>query len=214
MTRIVQYRPWGLRDSAQSRWGDPFWSPLSRLHTQMNRLFEDTFQRDEGEDRGFNPSLDVDQEEDHYEITVELPGVRRSDVKVEVRDDRLVISGSKQESQKSDTNERVHNYRRYGSFQQTLSLPDDVDRDAISANFCDGVLTVKIPRDAELQRDRVRQIDVTERADDRNRQDAGTNESGIDVEVGPDASDRRKAARAGSQESPDSEELTFERTSG
>jgi HSP20 family protein len=196
MTRIVRYRPWNLSD--QNRGSEPTWSPLSRLHQQMNRLFEDTFQRDDGEERGFNPSIDVDQEEDRYEITVELPGVARDDVTVEVRDDYLLISGSKRESQKSDQNERVHSYRRYGSFHQALSLPEDANRDTISADFSDGVLSVRIARDAALQRDRVRRIEVGE-----GRDSAETQGSESRVDAGRDAPDRRKADRAKSHQTSD-----------
>ncbi len=220
MTRLVEYRPWGLGTTVPRRWGGPIWSPLNRLHQEMNRLFEESLQRGDADDdeRRFNPSLDVDQEEDRYEITMELPGVARNDVKVEVRDDYLLISGSKRESQKSDKNEGVHRYRRYGSFQQALSLPEDASRDDISADFRDGVLTVKVPRNAELQRDRVRQIEVTERADDRHTLDSsaaesGGDESGIDVDITDDGNTaRRQAARAGSHEQSGSEQSSGEQS--
>jgi HSP20 family protein len=140
-------------------------TPFSRLHHDINRLFEDNvrdFWRTDEDDRkqDFSPSLDVDQGEREYEITVELPGVAREDVEVEVRDDYVTISGSKNEVRKSEKNEKVESKRHYGRFQTRLSLPDDIDRERISANFANGVLTLTIPRDAEVRKDQVRKIEV------------------------------------------------------
>jgi len=130
----------------------------------MNRLFEDQFQSvwDENRnDKDFSPLVDVNQDNECYEISVELPSVKQTDVAVEVKDNILSITGTKNQSRKSDMNEQVQTHRRYGRFQQTLSLPDDVEEGNISASFDNGLLTVTIPRDSERRREITRQIEVT-----------------------------------------------------
>ena len=94
----------------------------------------------------YRPKIDVSCDDKHYEITLDVPGLTKSDISIDVNDDILTIYGKKEE--KSENKEK-HFYRverSYGSFQRTLSLPDDVNADDISANLKNGVLTLDIPR--------------------------------------------------------------------
>jgi HSP20 family protein len=138
---------------------------MDRLHRQMNELFESSFSRlwdDDGSLAGvrFDPSLDIEQDEHRYEISLELPGVSLEDVSVDVQGDQLVIEGSKTEGSGDKQRDKLQSKRRYGSFRQVLALPEDVDKDNISASFSSGVLTVSIPRDREKLSDRRRRIEV------------------------------------------------------
>ena len=158
--RLVTYRPLYAAQPARPRYA---YSPLARLHEDMNRLFEQSLGQLEevaSEIQEFAPSLDVDQDEDKYSIALEIPGVRREDVSVETREDALVISGTKNRKPKEEGSENVQSSRQYGRFVQSLSLPDDADRENISAEFADGVLTVTVPRDKERDQKRTRQIEV------------------------------------------------------
>ena len=139
--------------------------PVSRLHREMNRLFSDAFKGfDEagGQAPGwtFNPVVDVEQQEGQYEITVELPGVAMNDISVEMKDDMLVISGSKERKQTTGQGEQQRSERIYGSFQRSFRLPDDAIEDQINARFADGILTVSIPRDESESRMAGRRIEV------------------------------------------------------
>jgi HSP20 family protein len=145
---------------------DPrFLWPVSRLHNEMNRLFSDAFRGfdESGEQAGgwtFNPVVDVEQQDKQYEITVELPGVAMNDINVEMKDDMLVISGSKERKQTTGQGEQQRSERIYGSFQRSFRLPDDAIEDRINARFADGVLTVSIPRDENQSRMASRRIEV------------------------------------------------------
>ncbi len=95
--------------------------------------------------QSFLPSLDVKSDKNAYTIHAEIPGVSKDDVKLEVHDGRLVLSGEKKEEVKDGTTSHVVE-RRFGSFERSMTLPDDADVEHITANHKDGVLTVTIPR--------------------------------------------------------------------
>ena len=99
---------------------------------------------DEQHPADFSPKLDVTSNDKAYTINAELPGVNLDDVKLEVKNHALVLSGEK----KSDfENKEQHiTERLWGSFYRELSLPEDADVDNIAATHKDGVLTVSIPK--------------------------------------------------------------------
>ena len=157
MARITRFSPaWHDHDRT--------W-PLSRLHQEMNRLFTDTFRgldENQGDGNGwnFNPVVDVERDDRQYEITVELPGVTMTDVDVEVSGETLTISGTKERKRTTGEGNSQRSERVYGSFQRTFQLPDDADKEKISARFSDGVLTVCVPRDEEAGRRSSRRIEI------------------------------------------------------
>lgn len=147
-------------------------NPIEHFHREVDRLFEQAFRgfgmRPFGFDRPIKPqldgmlkpTLDLGATDKEYSIAVEIPGVDETDVRLEIANDVLTIRGEK----KHENEEKGKNYyrmeRSYGSFQRTLSLPDDVDQDNVSATFKKGVLTVSMPRKALPKAD-VKQIEVT-----------------------------------------------------
>lgn len=78
----------------------------------------------------WTPSAEVDEEEGHYLLSMEIPGVAREKLKVEFHEDRLLISGE----------------RREEKFQRSFSLPQGIDADKVEAQYQDGVLQVYIPK--------------------------------------------------------------------
>ncbi len=146
--------------------------PLQQLHHEIDRLFNQIFHGFGLSHFGFDqplfphsadgilkPTLDLGANDKEYTITVEIPGVDENDVKLEIVNNTLTISGEK----KQEKEEKKKNYyrmeRSYGSFQRVLSLPDDADQDKINATFKKGVLTVTMPRKA-LPKSDVKQIEV------------------------------------------------------
>lgn len=128
---------------------------LFDLHQQVNRLFDDLFDQDG--DSGFYarsgmsaPALEVHRDGDRLEITAELPGVREEDVDLTVQDGVLTLRGEKKSSRKNE--ERGYSERSYGSFERRITLPQDVDTDACSADFSDGVLTITLPINEQKSR--------------------------------------------------------------
>jgi HSP20 family protein len=85
-------------------------------------------------------------------VDIELPGVQREDVRLEVKGDVLYITGERRARQER----RGHNYyyaeQHYGSFARQLRLPRTVDREAIRADFTQGILTITLPKKSERER--------------------------------------------------------------
>ncbi len=127
------------------------WSPVRELlsiQDSMNKLLEDTLGTPgSGErffGRGFEPLVDIYEDKDKIELSIELPGMEQKDVKVNIEDDTLSIKGEKrfENEEKKDNYHRVERY--YGSFSRTFSLPKTVDQNKIKATFKKGVLKIAL----------------------------------------------------------------------
>ena len=126
---------------------DPF-REFAAMHDRMNRLFGNVHLRDE--DTGLRgswvPAVDIYETENHdLVVRAELAGLNREDIEVTVENSTLVLKGEK----KLDVEVKEDNYRRiersYGSFHRSFTLPNTVDASRVSADFKNGVLTVKLP---------------------------------------------------------------------
>lgn len=138
--------------------------PIVKLQQEIDRLFDTAFSgfglpglprslADSavgwaGQNQNWlRPQVDIAGDESKYEIHLDLPGLTEKDVSIELHGDALVIKGEKQETLEDQKNKHYYRTERYyGSFQRTLSLPEDAARDDISARLKDGVLTLQIPR--------------------------------------------------------------------
>jgi HSP20 family protein len=92
------------------------------------------------------PSVDVSETDARIQVTVELPGIDRKDVSVEVKDGVLTIRGEKRQEEETKKGKALRIERRYGSFLRALTLPESVDASKIDAAFRNGVLTVIVPK--------------------------------------------------------------------
>jgi HSP20 family protein len=145
------------------------WEPareLQSIQREMNRLFGTFLDPQSGVyvgGRRWVPATDLVEEGDHYVLRADVPGVGEDDVKVELEDNVLTISGER----KSEHEQRKNGYYRIerasGRFVRSLTLPEGVDADSIKARFENGVLEVTIPKPAERKPRRVA-IDVGEKS--------------------------------------------------
>ena len=103
--------------------------------------------------RGFLPPLDVYENNERYELRLDVPGVAKDDLKVHFEQDTLTIRGER----KSATENPTRSERWAGSFERTLSLPEGVDGARIEASVKDGVLTIVVPKG---ERAKPRQITI------------------------------------------------------
>jgi HSP20 family protein len=126
---------------------DPF-RELTAMQDRMARLFGDAYLRDE--DTGFRgtwtPAVDIFETDTHdLVLKAELPGMTREDIEVVVENSTLVMKGTK--ALNADVKEE--NYRRiertYGTFYRSFTLPNTVDASKVSADYKNGLLTVKLP---------------------------------------------------------------------
>ncbi|MFT5722052.1 MAG: HSP20 family protein [Motiliproteus sp.] len=145
--------------------------PLSRLHQDIDRMFDEVlqgfgssslFQQSPLLDRqmAFRPNLDVHETDDKYSVCIEVPGIEEKDIKIRLQGDSLLISGEKTKAAEEQTGTYHRVERCYGKFQRVLSLPQDADKDKITADFSKGLLTVAIGKNP-AKKETVKDIKVT-----------------------------------------------------
>ena len=147
------------------------WEPLRELNTlqsEMNRLFNSVFDApgntgNGGTLRRWMPAMDLLESGDHFVLRADLPGLSEEDVKIELEDSTLTISGERKAEHESEGEGYYRVERATGSFSRSLTLPKGVDPEAVSARFDRGVLEVRIPKPAERKPRRI-SIDGTEQA--------------------------------------------------
>lgn len=131
------------------------WEPareLQSVQTEMNRLFNTLFEgsapSNAPQSRRWIPAMDLVENEHDFVLRADLPGISEQDVKIELQDNTLTISGER----KSEHEERKEGYYRLerasGSFARSLTLPEGIDPDGVKASFDKGVLEVHIPKPA------------------------------------------------------------------
>jgi HSP20 family protein len=121
----------------------------------VDRLFDAFFGADRDQSRRWVPPVDLVEAEDHFVLKADLPGLTEQDVSIEVQDGTLTISGERQAEHESNERGWYRIERSFGSFSRSLTLPDGVNADAITARFDNGVLEVSIPKPEERKPRRV-----------------------------------------------------------
>jgi len=125
------------------RWAP--WQELESMNRQLGRLLDDSRGGIGEESAGhWAPSVDIRETEDALLVQAELPGIDKKDVKVEVHDGVLSISGERR-YEKDVSEKNVHRVERaYGSFSRSFSLPTNIDGEHVEAEMKDGVLEVRL----------------------------------------------------------------------
>lgn len=137
------------------------WEPfrdLVSMRTDLDHLFNTFFGNRIEEKEGFwSPVLDIEENNGNLIVKAELPGMKKDDIKVSVRDNILTISGErKQETETKDkTFHRIE--RCYGEFHRVITLPSEVDADKVKASYKDGILNITLPKPESAK---PKQIDV------------------------------------------------------
>jgi HSP20 family protein len=151
---------------------DPF-SMLRQMTSELDRMFDEPVwpllgwpSRRTGaiaESISWAPEIDVFEKDNRLVTKVDLPGMKKEDVKVEVADGHLAISGER----KRETEEKKERFyrceREYGSFYRAVPLPEGVKLEDVKATFSDGVLEVSVPLPA-LPEAKVRKVEIQEAA--------------------------------------------------
>jgi HSP20 family protein len=126
--------------------------PFSR---EVDRLFDAFFGGEAQSARRWVPPMDLVEAEDHFVLKADLPGLGEGDVSIEVQDGNLTISGERNAEHEAHERGWYRIERSFGGFNRSLTLPDGVDADGISAEFDRGVLEVRIPKPEERKPRRV-----------------------------------------------------------
>jgi HSP20 family protein len=136
-----------------TRW-DPF-SEFGELRSRFDRMFDGWL---DGHERAWTPAIDVVREDDHLVLRADLPGIKPEEVKIEVEDDILTVSGEHRESKEEKDRSYVRRERRYGSFSRSMALPRGVDAKKIKAKTHNGVIELTIPLPKEAKKEPVKVI--------------------------------------------------------
>jgi HSP20 family protein len=130
---------------------------MMNMKREMDRLFGDWSDQAPTETTGWRPAVDIIEDENGLSLNVEIPGIKKEDVKINIENDVLSISGER----KLEGEEKEGSYRRiernYGSFYRSFSLSNKVDTGKIEASYADGLLSITMPKREEAK---PRQIEV------------------------------------------------------
>lgn len=143
------------------------WDPLASAEEAFNQMLPSLLGRwprvtlNEGAGQvEWRPSADISETDKEYLIRAELPAVKKEGVRVTVDNGMLTIQGERTQAQE-DKNERYHRIEAvYGSFQRSFALPDNANAEAIRCESKDGVLTVHVPKVAQTEKQKAKQIKV------------------------------------------------------
>lgn len=126
---------------------------LQELRSRMNRLFEGGFGT-----RLWTPAVDITENEHEIVLEAELPGMKKDEIDVQLNGDTLTLRGERkiESSEKGEQYHRVE--RQYGAWQRSFQIEIPIDAQNVSADYKDGVLTVRLPKAEEVK---PRQIAIT-----------------------------------------------------
>jgi HSP20 family protein len=138
--------------------------PIMNRNQWLPEVFNDFFNTDfMPKASATAPAINVMESDKDYTVELAAPGLKKEDFKVNINDDgNLVIKMEQKDEQKEEDKSR-HYLRRefsYSKYEQTLILPDDVEKDKIAARVDNGVLTIDLPKIAAAQKKPARQIDI------------------------------------------------------
>jgi HSP20 family protein len=160
--------PWRNNNKPQTlATREDYFDPFVTFRREMDRMFDDFF-TGFGGGRGLQtasnwpaatPMIDVTETDKDVVVTAELPGLDDKDFEVTLAGDLLTIKGEKKSEHEEKNSDATYVERRYGSFSRTVRLPFEVGNEKVDAKYDKGVLTVRVPKPAEVQK-AVRRIEV------------------------------------------------------
>lgn len=138
------------------------WDPvreIDSLQGEMNRLFStflDTPTRAGNGNGGaaarrWIPAMDLVETGEHFVLRADLPGVTENDVNIEVENNVLTVAGERKTENEEKHEGHYRLERSMGAFSRSLTLPEGIDADAVTATFHNGVLDVRIPKPVQAQ---------------------------------------------------------------
>jgi HSP20 family protein len=128
------------------RVGSPF-ANLEEVRRQMDRLFDAYRERSQGSvGAGVYPAINITEDTEAYYVSAELPGVKSTDLDLNVTDNQLTLAGERKIPAETEEARYHRREREAGRFSRAIRLPDNIDPDRVRARLADGVLTVTISK--------------------------------------------------------------------
>lgn len=131
---------------------DPLPAELEKLRRRMGEFLNqgiDDFQKKGYVDAQTGPKTDILEKDGSYYLLIDLPGVKKSEINIEVKGQELLISGERKVEEEFKVSNLLKIERKYGSFERLYKIPDEFLADQISAKYESGVLQIKIPKKKE-----------------------------------------------------------------
>ena len=125
---------------------------MRRMQEEMDKMWSQLAEGSQPDMALWEPRIDVTEEPAQWNVEVDLPGVNKENITVDVRDNQLVIHAEMKQDRREDKQHYHRRERRYGSYERRLSLPKDIKDEEITSKFKDGVLTVHIPKTEQAQK--------------------------------------------------------------
>jgi HSP20 family protein len=132
---VVRYEPWSL---------------LNRIRHELDQSFETV-----ARDASWSPAVDIHEEAKQFVVRADLPGVKPADIEITAEKGVLSLRGARNFEQRSDDGHYSRVERVSGKFVRTFTLPENVQTDAIKAQFKEGVLELTIPKAAKPEPRRI-----------------------------------------------------------
>lgn len=141
------------------------------LYRRTNRMlptdFEDFFSRDLFDmpnwfNGGKSPAVNILEKEDSFEIHMAVPGMKKSDFKVELENEMLVVSTEREEKSEEVKEDGKFSRREFSKFhfRRAFTLPENVSAEQIAASYVDGILQIKLPKEVEQKVKPSRMIEI------------------------------------------------------
>ena len=135
------------------RW-EPF-REMATLHNELSRVMNGLVEGDGRTNQSWAPALDVWEREDELVYAFDLPGVPQDSISLEVENDALTVSATRERSDEVNGDRFYRFERRYGSFSRSVGLPQGTDPESVNAEYHDGVLEVHVPKPASVKPRRI-----------------------------------------------------------
>jgi HSP20 family protein len=133
------------------------WDPFAEIGELRSRFFDRMFDEWlDGRGRAWTPAIDVVRDDGHLVVRADTPGYKPEEVKIEVEDDILTVSGEHEEQAEEKGTNYLRRERRYGSFRRSVALPHGIDPKKIEATTHDGVVELTIPLPTAAKKETVK----------------------------------------------------------
>lgn len=125
---------------------------LDLLRNQLNTLFERTFDEFEPWEKplakmtSWKPAIELHEEKDEYVMKVELPGVNKEDINIEINENQIIISGETEQKRENKKDNIYRSEFRYGKYMRTISMPSEINTEETKAEFKNGILKIEAPK--------------------------------------------------------------------
>jgi HSP20 family protein len=130
----------------------PYWTTRSLASDLFDEM--ETWMNDTGrvttprayDERSFDPACDISEADEHYLMSLDLPGIKKDEINIEVNNNILTVSGERKRESASDKQKVQRFEKSYGFFKRSFTLPTSVDADKVEARYEDGVLELYLPK--------------------------------------------------------------------